>query len=113
MGEAESTPLLALYHETMRDFSVAYGDDAILRGMATVPWITYVDACLLEKRLLTMNREVRISPLDSCYHRLMKSEFNTHPTGAIASPDYLWQEATPDVVAFELPTPPENYAAKL
>ncbi|KAJ7131825.1 isoprenoid synthase domain-containing protein [Mycena crocata] len=52
-GEAQQNGLLALYHENLKELSVFYGNDSILRGLAIVPWITYLDACLVEKDIFT------------------------------------------------------------
>ncbi|KAJ7159374.1 hypothetical protein C8R43DRAFT_1086920 [Mycena crocata] len=53
LGEAQQNPLLALYHATLLEVSDFYGNDAILRGLAVVPWINYLDACLMEKDIFT------------------------------------------------------------
>ncbi|KAJ7708635.1 terpenoid synthase [Mycena metata] len=53
LGHSQENGMLALYHENMKELSDVYGDDAVLRGLAIVPWINYIDACLLEKVLFT------------------------------------------------------------
>jgi hypothetical protein len=53
LGEAQQNGLLGLYHESMKELSEIYGNDAVLRGVAVVPWITFVDGCLMEKDILT------------------------------------------------------------
>ncbi|KAK6992657.1 terpenoid synthase [Favolaschia claudopus] len=55
-GETQQNGLLALYHENMKELSAMYGQDSVLRGLATVPWINYIDACLMEKQLFNMER---------------------------------------------------------
>jgi len=66
LGHGQENGMLALYHANMKDLSGVYGDDAVLRGLAIVPWINYIDACLLEKVLFTTQREqTAISPCDS------------------------------------------------
>ncbi|KAF7349454.1 Terpenoid synthase [Mycena sanguinolenta] len=52
-GEAQQNGMLALYHTNMRELSDMYGEDSVLRGLATVPWINYIDACLMEKQIFT------------------------------------------------------------
>ncbi|KAJ7251705.1 isoprenoid synthase domain-containing protein [Mycena rebaudengoi] len=76
-GEAQQNGMLVLYHATIQELSEMYGNDSVLRGLAIVPWINYLDACLMEKQIL--NAEVEI-------HRL----FSTKPEPLIAFyPHYL------------------------
>jgi hypothetical protein len=70
-GEAQQNGMLVLYHATIQELSEMYGNDSVLRGLAIVPWINYLDACLMEKQIL--NAEVEI-------HRL----FSTKPEPLIA-----------------------------
>ncbi|KAK6992666.1 terpenoid synthase [Favolaschia claudopus] len=51
-GEAQKNALLALYHENMKELSDTHGQDSVLRGLAIVPWMTHIDACLMERELL-------------------------------------------------------------
>ena len=67
LGEPQPAGLLTLYHEAMKDMSTMHDGDAVLRGLALVGWISFADAALLEKRLLTFNQELRASPLDMGY----------------------------------------------
>jgi hypothetical protein len=56
-GEVQQNALLALYHANIRELSEMYGDDSVLRGLATVPWINYIDACLMEKEIFSADRK--------------------------------------------------------
>ncbi|KAJ7148234.1 isoprenoid synthase domain-containing protein [Mycena filopes] len=68
LGAGQANGMLALYHESMKELSGVYGDDAVLRGLGVVPWINYIDACLLEKVLFTAQREqLAISSASSCH----------------------------------------------
>ena len=70
LGEAQPPGLLSLYHQSMKEMSQFHEGDAILRGLAVVPWISFADACLLEKRMLTVDHSLRASPLDMGFQRL-------------------------------------------
>ncbi|KAJ7493474.1 isoprenoid synthase domain-containing protein [Mycena latifolia] len=56
LGEAQENGLLALYHSNLKQLSDFYGNDAVLRGLAIVPWINYIDACLMERDIFTATR---------------------------------------------------------
>ncbi|KAF7328109.1 Terpenoid synthase [Mycena sanguinolenta] len=56
-GEAQQNGLLALYHATLKELSEVYGEDSVLRGLAVVPWINYIDACLMEKEIFGAERQ--------------------------------------------------------
>lgn len=73
-GQSHSSGILNLFHELIKEPSHAHEGDAILRGLAVSPWITFVDACLLEKRLSTVNSELRASPYDMGYHHLAERQ---------------------------------------
>jgi hypothetical protein len=81
LGEPQPPGPLLLYHEAMKELSSIHAGDAVLRGSAVTPWITFVDACLLEKRLLTEDAGLRASPFDMGYERLLKSRRDIAPTG--------------------------------
>ncbi|KAK6971745.1 terpenoid synthase [Favolaschia claudopus] len=53
-GEDQQHPLLALYHDTLKELSQIHGQDAVVRGLALVPWLNHADACLMEKQLFIM-----------------------------------------------------------
>ncbi|KAJ7609440.1 hypothetical protein FB45DRAFT_876539 [Roridomyces roridus] len=58
MGQAQPAgTLLALYHELLKELSGMFGDEAVLRDAAVVPWISFLDACLIEKKIFTALRE--------------------------------------------------------
>ncbi|KAJ7258984.1 isoprenoid synthase domain-containing protein [Mycena rebaudengoi] len=57
-GEPQQNGLLALYQESITELSEIFGDDSVLRGLAVVPWINYIDACLMEKQIFTAEREL-------------------------------------------------------
>ncbi|KAJ7748359.1 terpenoid synthase [Mycena metata] len=73
LGHGQENGMLALYHENMKELSDAFADDAVLRGLAIVPWINYIDACLLEKVLFTT--QVR---LDTCFNFELDSSAISH-----------------------------------
>ncbi|KAJ7618740.1 hypothetical protein FB45DRAFT_755883 [Roridomyces roridus] len=52
LGEKQPDGMLELYHANMKELSDMYGDDTVLRGLALVPWINYIDACLIEKQIV-------------------------------------------------------------
>jgi len=85
LGEAQPPGLLSLYHQSMKEMSQFHEGDAILRGLAVVPWISFADACLLEKRMLTVDRGLRASPLDMGYQRLAMHRPFTAPSGSSSS----------------------------
>ncbi|KAJ7245609.1 isoprenoid synthase domain-containing protein, partial [Mycena haematopus] len=62
-GEDQQNGLLALYLSNMKELSEIYGDDSVLRGLAVVPWINYIDACLMEKQIFTAERSKIVDPL--------------------------------------------------
>ncbi|KAF9059690.1 terpenoid synthase [Rhodocollybia butyracea] len=72
IGESQSSGILKLYHECIKELSHLHEGDAVLRGLAVMPWINFVDGCLLEKRLLTLDTELRASPYDMGYQHLAK-----------------------------------------
>ncbi|KAJ7136876.1 isoprenoid synthase domain-containing protein [Mycena epipterygia] len=53
LGEVQQSGILALYHATLKELSTFYSNDAVRRDLAIVPWISYIDACLIEKDLFT------------------------------------------------------------
>ncbi|KAJ7609442.1 isoprenoid synthase domain-containing protein [Roridomyces roridus] len=58
MGQTQPAgTLLALYHDSLKELSGMFGDDAVLRDAAVVPWINFIDACLIEKQIFTALRE--------------------------------------------------------
>lgn len=72
IGESQQSGILILYHECIKELSRVHEGDAVQRGLAVIPWINFVDACLLEKRLLTVDTELRASPYDMGYQHLAK-----------------------------------------
>ncbi|KAJ6503752.1 isoprenoid synthase domain-containing protein [Mycena sanguinolenta] len=55
-GEAQQNGLLALYNTNLKELSEMYGEDSVLRGLAIVPWITFIDACLMEQQIFRDER---------------------------------------------------------
>lgn len=72
MGESQPSGVLDLYEKYVKELSHAHEGDAVLRGLAVYPWISYMDGCLMEKRLMTFNSELRASPYDTGYDHLAK-----------------------------------------
>lgn len=62
LGEVQQNGMLALYHTSMKELSDMYGDDTVLRGLAIVPWINYIDACMMEKQIFTAEVRFTYSP---------------------------------------------------
>ncbi|KAF9067422.1 terpenoid synthase, partial [Rhodocollybia butyracea] len=97
IGESQPPGILELYQECMQELSHLHDGDAVLRGLAVVPWINFVDACILEKRLLTIDAELRASPYDMGYQHLDKQRRDgishaareTSPAANIHFPIYL------------------------
>ncbi|KAF9061709.1 terpenoid synthase [Rhodocollybia butyracea] len=77
MGESQPSAILELYHKCIKELAQLYEGDAVLRGLATAPWFNYIDGCLLEKRLLTMDAALRASPHDMGYQNLVKQRQNS------------------------------------
>lgn len=75
IGKSQTSGLLNLYHGCIKELSHALEGDAVLRGIAVTPWIQFVDACLLEKRLLTVDTKLRASPYDMGYKDIGKQQY--------------------------------------
>ncbi|KAK7048895.1 terpenoid synthase [Favolaschia claudopus] len=56
-GQAQENALLALYVSALKELSQIHEKDAVLRNLAILPWINHVDACLIEKQLIILERE--------------------------------------------------------
>ncbi|KAJ7881253.1 isoprenoid synthase domain-containing protein [Mycena leptocephala] len=86
--ENESNEMLALYHANMKELSEMYGNDTVLRGLALVPWINYIDACLMEKQIFTAERELAKTKMASPCGDALQSR--RHLDGlALKFPHYL------------------------
>ncbi|EPQ51648.1 hypothetical protein GLOTRDRAFT_96364 [Gloeophyllum trabeum ATCC 11539] len=73
VGQSQpSGTILPIYEECIREMSDYYEKDAVLRNIGVAPWIAYVDAALLEKRIVTVDEELRASPFDTGYNRLVE-----------------------------------------
>lgn len=57
LGQPQREPILVLFDGAVKELSDFYGDDSVLRGLAVAPWITFIDASLMEKNVL--DAEVR------------------------------------------------------
>lgn len=64
LGETQPTGVLILYHQDVQELSKVHKGGAVFRGFAVRSWLTFIDVCMLEKRLLTINPELRASPRD-------------------------------------------------
>ncbi|KAJ7201904.1 isoprenoid synthase domain-containing protein [Mycena pura] len=51
LGEPQRTRLLALYHATLKEMSHLFEGSELQRDMAVIPWIVFIDGCLVEKRM--------------------------------------------------------------
>ncbi|KAJ7191430.1 isoprenoid synthase domain-containing protein [Mycena pura] len=52
LGEPQRTRFLALYQATLKELSHLFEDSAVLRDMAIIPWIVFIDGSLVEKQML-------------------------------------------------------------
>jgi hypothetical protein len=43
--------MLALFHATLKELSFVYENNEVLRDMAVVPWIAFIDGCLMERQM--------------------------------------------------------------
>ncbi|KAJ7150707.1 isoprenoid synthase domain-containing protein [Mycena filopes] len=53
LGTRQENGVLALYHATMKEMCEVCEDDPVLRGLSIRPWINHIDACLMERVLVT------------------------------------------------------------
>ncbi|KAF7328107.1 Terpenoid synthase [Mycena sanguinolenta] len=81
-GEAQQNELLAVYNATLKELSEVYGDDSVLRGLAIVPWINFVDACLMEKQIFGPERSKIVDPVQL-------RRFGNEDSLALKFPHYL------------------------
>ncbi|KAF8148499.1 hypothetical protein K438DRAFT_1457106, partial [Mycena galopus ATCC 62051] len=51
LGEPQENRLLALFHATLKELSYVYENNEVLRDMAVVPWINFIDGCLMERQM--------------------------------------------------------------
>ncbi|KAJ7688816.1 hypothetical protein B0H17DRAFT_937940 [Mycena rosella] len=58
-GEPQQNRMLALYHANINELSDVYGNDAVLRDLAVLPWISYIDGCLMERDIYTSQVSVQ------------------------------------------------------
>lgn len=86
LGEAQPTGVLTLYHQGIQELSKMHEGDPVFRGLAVAPWITFIDACMLEKRLLTFDSKLRVSPRDLGYQRLRDGADSTSLPAPKATP---------------------------
>lgn len=73
LGEAQPDGVLALFYQCLQELSKVHEGDAVLRCLAVTSWFTFPDTCLLEKRLLTVDPELRASPQDMGFPGLLQS----------------------------------------
>lgn len=74
LGDAQPNGVLTLFHQCIQELSKMHNGDTVLRGLAVTPWITFIDGCGLEKRLLTVNPELGASPRDMGYRQLLEED---------------------------------------
>ncbi|KAJ6524188.1 isoprenoid synthase domain-containing protein [Mycena capillaripes] len=51
LGEPQDNRMLALFHATLKELSYVFEDNEVLRDMAVIPWIAFIDGCLMERHL--------------------------------------------------------------
>ncbi|KAF9059252.1 terpenoid synthase [Rhodocollybia butyracea] len=71
-GKAQPSATLELYHECIKQMSYLYEGDPVQQAAAVLPWINFIDGCLLEKRLVTVDTKLRASPYDMGYQHLVE-----------------------------------------
>ncbi|KAJ7775962.1 hypothetical protein DFH07DRAFT_732130 [Mycena maculata] len=54
LGEVQPNGILALFRSMLNELSDFYGNDAVLRSLAIFPWMSFLDACLLEREIFTV-----------------------------------------------------------
>ncbi|KAK6988662.1 terpenoid synthase [Favolaschia claudopus] len=64
-GQEQQHPALALYQATMQELSDIHGNNTVLRDLAVLPWIVHIDACMIEKQILTLEQGSG-DPRDPC-----------------------------------------------
>lgn len=97
MGESqEAGTVLSLYHECLKELCEVHEGDAVLRGLTVTSWINFPNAALLEKRLLTVDDELRGSPRDMGYEKLLEVR------NGLRGPLPVAPETTPDEAEVKL-----------
>ncbi|KAK6969451.1 terpenoid synthase [Favolaschia claudopus] len=56
LGQEQQHPALALYQATMQELSEIHGNNSVLRNLAVLPWIVHLDACIVEKQIVTLQQ---------------------------------------------------------
>ncbi|KAJ6584129.1 hypothetical protein DFH09DRAFT_911283, partial [Mycena vulgaris] len=51
LGEPQGNRMLALFHATLKELSYVFENNEVLRDMAVIPWIAFIDGCLMERRM--------------------------------------------------------------
>ncbi|KAJ7618164.1 terpenoid synthase [Mycena polygramma] len=51
LGEPQGNRLLALFHATIQEISRVFENNEVLRDMAVMPWIAFIDGCLMERQI--------------------------------------------------------------
>jgi hypothetical protein len=51
LGESQGNRMLALFHATLKELSYVYENNEVLRDMAVVPWIAFINGCLMERQM--------------------------------------------------------------
>ncbi|KAJ7120921.1 isoprenoid synthase domain-containing protein [Mycena epipterygia] len=57
LGEPQGNRMLALFHATLKELSSVYENNEVLRDMAVIPWIAFLDGCLMEREMFMSQRE--------------------------------------------------------
>ncbi|KAJ7262406.1 hypothetical protein C8J57DRAFT_1057332, partial [Mycena rebaudengoi] len=52
LGKPQGNPMLALFHAILKELSSVYENNEVLRDMAVIPWIAFIDGCLVERQML-------------------------------------------------------------
>ncbi|KAJ7262420.1 terpenoid synthase [Mycena rebaudengoi] len=51
LGKPQGNPMPALFHAILKELSSVYENNEVLRDMAVIPWIAFIDGCLVERQI--------------------------------------------------------------
>ncbi|KAJ6597636.1 isoprenoid synthase domain-containing protein [Mycena vulgaris] len=62
IGEPQDNGMLALFQVSLKELSNFYGNDAVLRDLTVLPWISFIDGCLMEKYMYATQKHESVAP---------------------------------------------------
>ncbi|KAJ7262516.1 isoprenoid synthase domain-containing protein [Mycena rebaudengoi] len=90
MGEPQDNGMLVLFQANLRELSNFYGSDAVLRDVAVLPWISFINGCLMEKSMFPTQKEDDSRPPLLLSNGALKERNSTSLDGlALNFPNYL------------------------